>query len=47
MFLDFYREMEIPEEFYWFTLEAAPPQRIHWMSDEEIMHFGLVTVAAP
>jgi hypothetical protein len=47
MFLDFYREMEIPEDFYWFTLEAAPPQRIHWMSDEEIMSYGLVTGAAP
>ena len=43
MFLEFYREMEIPEEFYWFTLEAAPPQRIHWMSDEEILRYGLVT----
>jgi hypothetical protein len=43
MFLDFYREMGIPEEFYWFPLEAAPPQRIHWMSDEEILRYGLVT----
>ena len=43
MFLDFYREMGIPEEFYWFTLEAAPPQRMHWMSDEEIVLYGLVT----
>ena len=45
MFLDFYREMEIPEDFYWFTLEAAPPQRIHWMSDEEILLYDLVTDA--
>ena len=43
MFLEFYREMEIPEDFYWFTLEAAPSQRIHWMSDEEIVLYGLVT----
>jgi hypothetical protein len=47
MFLDFYREMEIPEDFYWFTLEAAPPQRIHWMSNEEIVIYGLVTETAP
>ena len=47
MFLDFYREMGIPEDFYWFTLEVAPPQRIHWMSDEEIVVYGLVTEAAP
>lgn len=43
MFLEFYREMEIPEDFYWFTLEAAPSQRIHWMSDEEIVLYGLTT----
>jgi hypothetical protein len=43
MFLEFYRQMEIPEDFYWFTLEAAPPQRIHWMTDEEILQYGLVT----
>jgi hypothetical protein len=44
MFLDYYEEMGIPAEFYWFTLEAAPPQRIHWMSDEEILRYDLVTV---
>ena len=43
MFLDYYREMEVPEDFYWFTLDAAPAARIHWMSDEEILVFGLVT----
>jgi predicted small secreted protein len=43
MFLEFYREMEIPEDFYWFTLEAAPALRIHWMSDEEIVLYGLIT----
>jgi len=46
MFLEFYREMGIPEDFYWFTLEAAPPQRIHWMSDEEIVLYTLVMEAA-
>ncbi len=46
MFLDYYREMDVPEDFYWFTLDAAPPERIHWMSDEEILVFGLVTGAA-
>lgn len=43
MFLDYYREMGVPEEFYWFTLDAAPAARIHWMSDEEILVFGLMT----
>lgn len=43
MFLDYYREMDVPEDFYWFTLDVAPAARIHWMSDEEILVFGLVT----
>lgn len=43
MFLEYYREMNVPEDFYWFTLDAAPPERIQWMSDEEILVFGLVT----
>jgi len=43
MFLEYYREMGVPEDFYWFTLDAAPAARIHWMSDEEIIGFGLVT----
>jgi len=43
MFLEYYREMDVPEDFYWFTLDAAPPARIHWMSGEEILVFGLVT----
>ena len=46
MFLEYYREMDVPEDFYWFTLDAAPPERIHWMSDDEILVFGLVTGAA-
>ena len=43
MFLEFYRDVGIPEDFYWFTLDAAPPQRIHWMTDEEILFYGLTT----
>ncbi|MCJ7752932.1 MAG: hypothetical protein MUP13_00065 [Thermoanaerobaculales bacterium] len=43
MFLDYYRDMEIPEAFYWYTLEVAPPERIHWMSDEEILVYEMAT----
>jgi hypothetical protein len=45
-FLEYYREMDVPEDFYWFTLDAAPAARIHWMSGEEILGFGLVTGGA-
>jgi hypothetical protein len=43
MFLEYYRDMGVPEAFYWFTLEAAPPERIHWMTEAEMEHFGLTT----
>jgi hypothetical protein len=47
MFLDYYAEMGIPADFYWFTLEAAPSEKIHWMSDEEILRYAMVTEESP
>ena len=35
-YLEFYRSVNIPESFYWFTLEAAPASGIHDMTPEEI-----------
>lgn len=43
IYLDFYREMGIDPAFYRFTLEAAPSDKIHWMTREEIERFGLET----
>lgn len=39
LYLKYYEEMEIPGEFYWRTLEAAPANDIHWMTEEEIRQF--------
>lgn len=36
MFLDLYRQVEIDTAFYWFTLKAAPPQEMHYMTEKEI-----------
>ena len=44
MFLDYYQEMNIPEDFYWFTLDAAPPSGMHWMSEEEMGRYEVYTV---
>ena len=45
MYLDFYNEMlennNLGEEFYWFTLNSASSDEIHYMSEEEIEYFGL------
>ena len=43
LFLEYYREMGIPEDFYWFTLEAAPAEDMHWMSVEEIVQYEIPT----
>lgn len=43
LYLDYYAEMGIPADFYWFTLGAADADGIHWMSETEIATYGLVT----
>ncbi len=42
-YLNYYMEMGIDTEFYWYTLEAAPADDIHWMTDEEIERYGVLT----
>lgn len=43
LYLKFYEEMDIPAEFYWRTLEAAPANDIHWMTPEEIELYKMTT----
>jgi len=45
MYLDYGREMGIPDDFYWFTIEAAGPADIHWMTPEELDRFGVLAAA--
>ena len=42
-YLEFYRDMGIGEEFYWFTLEAADADDIHWMTQKELQQYGCIT----
>ena len=42
-YLEYYREMGIPEAFYWYTLEAAPADDIHWMTGEELELYEVLT----
>ncbi|MFT5530530.1 MAG: hypothetical protein ACI91O_000543 [Candidatus Poriferisodalaceae bacterium] len=30
-------------DFYWFTLEAAPAESIHWMTSIELDRYGIAT----
>lgn len=34
---------EEAEAFYYFTINAAPPEDIHWMTEEEILEYKIVT----
>lgn len=47
LYIDYYLEMgfsqEDAEAFYYFTIEAAPSESIHWMTTEEIDQYKLLT----
>ncbi|KAB1153921.1 M28 family peptidase [Tenacibaculum aiptasiae] len=42
-YLDYYKEMDIPTDFYWYTLQAAPAESIHWMKPDEIKKYKVLT----
>lgn len=42
-FLDYYRDIGISDEFYWFTLQAAPPEGMYFMTREEMTRFVVFT----
>ncbi|MCP4758402.1 MAG: alpha/beta hydrolase fold domain-containing protein [Planctomycetes bacterium] len=43
MYLEYGREMGLPDAFYWFTIEAAGPGDIHWMTPKELDRYGVLT----
>lgn len=43
IYLKTYIKLGIPKSFYWFTLNAAPASQMHFMSEEEIVKFNLLT----
>lgn len=47
VYLDFYAAIGIPEEFYWFTLDAAPADGIHPMTEDELLTYGIATEVVP
>jgi len=42
-YLNYYKEMNIDTDFYWYTLDAAPADDIHWMSEQDIAKYNIVT----
>ncbi|MDA8016397.1 MAG: alpha/beta hydrolase [Thermoanaerobaculia bacterium] len=43
LYLDYYEALEIPADFYWFTLESAPVDAMHWMTADELERFAMIT----
>lgn len=45
LYLDYYRDIGFPnfEQFYFFTLNAAPSSSVHYMTNEEITRFAIAT----
>ncbi|WP_216599656.1 hypothetical protein [Vibrio sp. 03-59-1] len=42
-YLDYYQEMGIPASFYWFTLNVAASDEMHYMTSNEIEQYQLIT----
>jgi Ca2+-binding EF-hand superfamily protein len=42
-YLEYYKIVNIPAEFYWYTLEAASADDIHFMTEEEIELYNIKT----
>lgn len=47
LYLKFYDSIGINRDFYWFTLEVAGPDEVHWMTPAEINRFELSDVPVP
>lgn len=43
MYLDYCDDMGIPQSFYWYTLEAAPAEEIHYMTEDELAKYNMLT----
>ena len=44
-YLDLFKELNIPEAFYWYTLKIAGPDSMHWMTEDERNRFQFNTSA--
>ena len=43
MYLEYCDDMGIPRSFYWYTLEAASAEDIHYMTEEELAKYNMLT----
>ncbi len=43
LYLDYYDQVGVTQDFYWFTLEAAPASDVHIMTPAELETYGFAT----
>lgn len=43
IYLEYYDAMGVPRDFYWYTLEVAPVEGIHWMTAREAARYDMTT----
>ncbi|MFA0115793.1 alpha/beta hydrolase [Vibrio sp. 10N.261.46.E11] len=41
-YLGYYETLNIDSSFYWYTLEAAKPEGMHYMSRAELVQYGVI-----
>ncbi|MCI4662897.1 MAG: hypothetical protein MRY63_13885 [Neomegalonema sp.] len=41
--VEFFSQTECGERFFWFSQDAAPAQDIHWMSEDEMRDYRVIT----
>ena len=46
-YISYFEDIGFDDDFYWFTLDAAPADRIHWMTASEANRFGMTTKGSP
>ncbi|MBL6663791.1 MAG: hypothetical protein ISP71_06790 [Flavobacteriales bacterium] len=42
LFLGFYKSINIDTSFYWFTLQSASADSIHWLTYDEMIRYGVI-----
>ena len=42
-YLDYFEAVGCPVSFYWFTLQAAPADDMHYMSEDELRRYSVAT----
>lgn len=45
LYLNYYTSIGIDNDFYWYTLNAAPAEGIHWMTQDEMAKYNIATRA--